>query len=301
MAGTITKNYLYDAFGNEQTGAADTNPFRYAGEYFDTESGNIYLRNRYYDASTGRFITEDPIRDGTNWYAYANNNPIMYIDPWGLAPSVMEAAEMANHIYNYDMSSTKEDRTIAGWRLIDVWYGRESMKMGFYIRDDDNWENPSEYVIVFMGTPMTDLTAWKNNIEQGIGTTSADTWDAINYAAGFVSDIGNIEVTFVGHSKGGQEARSAALRTNKAAIVFNPAAVNVTGYGLSTDNYTANMQSFIVDGDILDVLNKGFVKINGDLKIIPAGSRINLPSDNWNPVSKHFMEEVFKGLKKQGY
>ena len=67
-AGTITKNYLYDAFGNEQTeDAADTNPFRYAGEYFDAESGNIYLRNRYYDVSTGRFISEDPIRDGNKW------------------------------------------------------------------------------------------------------------------------------------------------------------------------------------------------------------------------------------------
>ena len=84
-AGTITKNYLYDAFGNEQTeDAADTNPFRYSGEYFDAESGNIYLRNRYYDASTGRFITEDPIQDGTNWYVYAGNNPVLFIDPFGL-------------------------------------------------------------------------------------------------------------------------------------------------------------------------------------------------------------------------
>ena len=83
-AGTITKNYLYDAFGNEQTGAADTNPFRYAGEYRDSETGNIYLRNRYYDPSTGRFITEDPIRDGLNWYVYAGNNPIRYIDSLGL-------------------------------------------------------------------------------------------------------------------------------------------------------------------------------------------------------------------------
>ena len=83
-AGTITKNYIYDAFGNEQYTMADSNPFRYCGEYADRETGLLYLRNRYYDPSTGRFISEDPIRDGTNWYAYANNNPVMYIDPWGL-------------------------------------------------------------------------------------------------------------------------------------------------------------------------------------------------------------------------
>ncbi|MBR5236915.1 MAG: RHS repeat-associated core domain-containing protein [Clostridia bacterium] len=55
-----------------------------SGEYFDEETGLIYLRNRYYDASTGRFITEDPIRDGLNWYAYCGNNPVNCVDPWGL-------------------------------------------------------------------------------------------------------------------------------------------------------------------------------------------------------------------------
>ena len=82
--GTITNDYVYDAFGNEKTeNAADTNPFRYAGEYFDAETGQIYLRNRYYSPSTGRFITEDPVRDGLNWYVYAGNNPVMFIDPSG--------------------------------------------------------------------------------------------------------------------------------------------------------------------------------------------------------------------------
>ena len=57
---------------------------RYCGEYTDTESGLIYLRNRYYDPSIGRFITEDPIRDGSNWYIYCDNNPVMYVDPLGL-------------------------------------------------------------------------------------------------------------------------------------------------------------------------------------------------------------------------
>ena len=53
-------------------------------EYRDEESGLIYLRNRYYGSSTGRFINEDPIRDGLNWYAYASCNPVMFADPLGL-------------------------------------------------------------------------------------------------------------------------------------------------------------------------------------------------------------------------
>ena len=31
-----------------------------------------------------RFITEDPIRDGENWFSYVGNNPVNFIDPWGL-------------------------------------------------------------------------------------------------------------------------------------------------------------------------------------------------------------------------
>jgi len=80
----VSMTYEYDAFGNEKVSDInDTNPFRYCGEYFDGETGLIYLRARYYDPSVGRFISEDPVRAGTNWYIYANNNPIMFIDPMG--------------------------------------------------------------------------------------------------------------------------------------------------------------------------------------------------------------------------
>ena len=84
-AGAVTKNYLYDAFGNEKNiDEADANPFRYSGEYLDLETNTYYLRARYYDPSVGRFGQEDPARDGTNWYVYGNNNPVSYFDPTGL-------------------------------------------------------------------------------------------------------------------------------------------------------------------------------------------------------------------------
>ena len=61
----------------------DTNPFRYCGEYYDSETDSIYLRARYYKPTVGRFITEDPINDKLNWYSYCENNPIALIDPSG--------------------------------------------------------------------------------------------------------------------------------------------------------------------------------------------------------------------------
>ena len=69
----------------ENIDSTDTNPFRYCGEYYDIEIGQIYLRARYYDPSLGRFTQQDPaMEDGYNLYIYCKNNPIIYIDPSGL-------------------------------------------------------------------------------------------------------------------------------------------------------------------------------------------------------------------------
>ena len=88
--GAITKSYKYDAFGVEQNiDDADTNAFRYCGEYFDAETGTIYLRARYYNPTIGRFISRDSyageINDplSLNFYTYCENNPIYGIDPNG--------------------------------------------------------------------------------------------------------------------------------------------------------------------------------------------------------------------------
>ena len=85
--GTVNQYLDYDPYGNQTTGNT-SNPFRYCGEYFDEESGLIYLRNRYYNPEIGRFITEDPIQDGLNWYAYCGNNPVNFWDPLGLTISL---------------------------------------------------------------------------------------------------------------------------------------------------------------------------------------------------------------------
>lgn len=83
-SGTVTKDYTYDAFGVEKSASStDTNPFRYCGEQFDSETGNYYLRSRFYSPGVGRFTQEDPVMDGLNWYTYCAGNPITYVDPSG--------------------------------------------------------------------------------------------------------------------------------------------------------------------------------------------------------------------------
>ncbi len=84
--GRVIKAYEYDAFGNEvEPDRKDENPFRFAGEYYDGETETVYLRARYYAPVQGRFISEDPIMDGTNWYSYCEGDPVNRIDPSGLA------------------------------------------------------------------------------------------------------------------------------------------------------------------------------------------------------------------------
>ena len=84
-SGEVAKRYDYDAFGVElNPDETDTNPYRYCAEYFDIESGTIYLRARYYSPNHGRFTQLDPARDGLNWYAYCANNPVSRIDTSGL-------------------------------------------------------------------------------------------------------------------------------------------------------------------------------------------------------------------------
>ena len=125
--GQEKKTYSYNAYGKEtpltlspmgsqtvvQLWRAETeqihNPFRYCGEYQDAETGLIYLRNRYYDNSIGRFISKDThwninnmiygdkeynegekktpyldaILQANNLYVYVLNNPITFSDPTG--------------------------------------------------------------------------------------------------------------------------------------------------------------------------------------------------------------------------
>lgn len=98
--GALVVEYKYDAWGKpiSTTGnLADTlgkrNPFRYRGYIYDEETGLYYLRSRYYNPETGRFINADVIMGQTealltnNVYVYCCNNPLRMIDDNGNWPS----------------------------------------------------------------------------------------------------------------------------------------------------------------------------------------------------------------------
>ena len=83
---TIALHRVFDAFGNDtsSTGAAAC-LFGYTGKLFDEATGLQNNWNRWYDATVGKWLSEDAIWDGTNLNAYVGNNPTTNVDPLGLA------------------------------------------------------------------------------------------------------------------------------------------------------------------------------------------------------------------------
>ena len=89
--------YDYDIFGSPVAGDFTTGTdYGYLGKPYDSITGLYNYGYRDYSPQTVRFTTIDPIRDGANWFAYVNNDPVNYIDLWGLL-----ASEQKNIITSY--------------------------------------------------------------------------------------------------------------------------------------------------------------------------------------------------------
>ncbi|HXL06772.1 MAG TPA: RHS repeat-associated core domain-containing protein [Gemmatimonadales bacterium] len=90
---SLRRTYQYDAWGN-LTGGIDGLPFngldrvRWKGAlWVGSEASLYYMRHRWYEPQTGRFLNEDPlgIKTGMNQYAYAHDDPVNGGDATGLA------------------------------------------------------------------------------------------------------------------------------------------------------------------------------------------------------------------------
>jgi RHS repeat-associated protein len=142
--GTVTDTYEYDAFGNKvnSTGTAPNN-YLYRGEQYDQDLGLYYLRARYYNPNTGRFMSRDPQeytplkRTGTldltgpfemtgnppldskklHKYLYAGGDPVNFIDPLG--KSDLEEESELDSLEEYQERSTNEFYRISTRRTFE--------------------------------------------------------------------------------------------------------------------------------------------------------------------------------------
>lgn len=208
-------------------------------------------------------------------------------------PTLMDAAILADHVYiKESLEEAQTDDLPNGWELGDV-YETGSLKIGIYARTAT--DGSMEYVLVNRGTQNW---AWSgdgdDNVKQLFGE-SEDMKNSIDFSKTFVDNHPDAHITFVGHSKGGAEAAANAVATDKNAILFNPATVNLKGYGLNNADYTASMTAYIVEGDILNIVEGWFSKPIDNMIYLPTQH----PIDTWNPiknvnnsVENHLMSSV---------
>ena len=139
-SGTLVGSYTYDAWGKvtENATSADTenitetNPIRYRGYYYDTETRLYYVNSRYYDPAVKRFLNSDDellsaISTQTltdkNYFAYCDNNPVSRTDGEGTIWHIVVGAviggalnsidDIVNIVSTYKSGGSQEEKTKA--------------------------------------------------------------------------------------------------------------------------------------------------------------------------------------------
>ncbi len=161
-----------------------------------------------------------------------------------------------------------------GWAYQYTKSGGDNMRMGVYSRVKA--DGTTEYSLVNKGTTINSTNDWKNNGQQLFGSSND-----------MKASIAN------------------AVATGTNCIVFNPATVNLSAYGLSSSNYNANMTAFIVKGDVLNNAEGWFSS--------PIDKAVYLPQQyggHWyqgwqtnvvDKVRNHMMDAVINALQEAGY
>jgi RHS repeat-associated protein len=116
--GEVTAHARYDAWGRPMTETyIDANfsglesVVSFASYSWDEALSLWYAQARFYDSAAGRFISEDPVRDGGNWYVYCGGNPVGCVDLTGLEKIVVSGGYYSNSAgYQYEFidSALKE-------------------------------------------------------------------------------------------------------------------------------------------------------------------------------------------------
>ncbi|KAA9006329.1 RHS repeat-associated core domain-containing protein [Paenibacillus spiritus] len=136
--GKVLNSYGYDEWGNLTSQIEGiSNSFKYAGEMYDDETGLYYLRARYYDPGTGRFLNEDTYEGqidnplSLNLYTYVSNNPLIYTDPTGHRKA-SDNDELAGYTQQYADDYEKAKRNGDKEGMVYAEKMADTMRVSYY-------------------------------------------------------------------------------------------------------------------------------------------------------------------------
>ena len=157
--GAVQSSYDYDAFGSPYLGNLENDVgFGYCGKSYDVGTGLYDYGFRDYSPISARFTTVDPIRDGSNWFSYVVNDPVNYIDPFGLTATDSGSKSSIRSTVNGWIESAKSD-------LIQTWNDIKGV-VSTAIADTKS------VVSNFISNAQTNLSKWGAQAKDALQTTS---------------------------------------------------------------------------------------------------------------------------------
>jgi RHS repeat-associated protein len=130
---------LFDEIRLKLPNLQSQDSYQFTGKKEDDGTGLKYFGARFYDPETGRFMTEDPMKSGENWYEYCNDNPVNLIDPVGFRyldphdnPDYNDDISIDQRSHDHDfIDKSNNNSSIIGWDLNEM--GEEfSYRLGPY-------------------------------------------------------------------------------------------------------------------------------------------------------------------------
>ena len=109
----------YDEFGVPEITAGVYQPFGFTGYQTDTVSNLQYAQARYYSPQAARFVAEDTMRDGRNYYMHCRANPLSFIDKNGLWGKEYHEDVTKEEAYELGFCSTSIDQLAYAVRWVD--------------------------------------------------------------------------------------------------------------------------------------------------------------------------------------
>ncbi len=109
--GAVAQRLDYDSFGRVHADTAPGfQPFGFQSGLYDSDTGLVQFGARWYDPATGRWLSKDPIllEGGFNLYVFCGNDPVNYVDPWGLcenggqwSPNILEEPGISDMSFEF--------------------------------------------------------------------------------------------------------------------------------------------------------------------------------------------------------